>query len=86
MADVIDKEIYKNYHFFPINYVAYDLMEGNAQFAHQYTEEEKSQFETYLEQQVEKVNLKDKDEDYLRDKIIEMYANTLKNHLKVSTQ
>lgn len=86
VADVIDKEIYKNYHFFPINYVAYDLMEGNAQFAHQYTEEEKSQFETYLEQQVEKVNLKDKDEDFLRDKIIEMYANTLKNHLKVSTQ
>lgn len=82
-ADAIDREIFKNYQFFPSNYVAYDLMEGGDRFKNKYTEKEKTDFESYLSGQVEKVELPNKDETFLRSKIIEMYANTLKNHLSV---
>ena len=82
-AEAIDTEIFKNYHFFPVNYIAYDMMEGKSQFTGHYTNKEKRDFEDYLDGQVDKVNLPNKDEDFLRSKIIEMYANTLKNHLSV---
>lgn len=83
VADAIDAEIYKNYEFFPINYVAYDMMTGKSDFADRYSRKDQSDFETYLNAQVAKVNLPDRDEKFLRGKIIEMYANTLKNHLSV---
>lgn len=82
-ADAIDTEIFKNYQFFPVNYIAYDMMEGKSQFTGHYTNKEKRDFEDYLDGQIYKVNLPNKDEDFLRSKIIEMYANTLKNHLSV---
>lgn len=36
-------------------------------------------FETYLQNQVAKVNIKNKDEEFLNDKIHEMYANPIRN-------
>lgn len=81
-ASLIDNEIYRNYTFFPINYVAYDRMTGSRAFAREYTEDDRARFDEYLQQQVDKVDLPGKDNDFLRNKIIEMYANTVKNHLE----
>lgn len=83
-ADLIDTEIHKNYVFFPINYVAYDTMTGAKTFANHYTKEIAQKFEAYIEEQIQKINLPNKDFDFLRGKIIEMYANTVKNKLEVS--
>ena len=80
-ALLIDSEIYKNYVFFPFNYVAYDMMMNESKFVSEYTEEGKQKFEAYLQGQIDKIDLPNKDVDYLRNKIIEMYANPLKNHL-----
>lgn len=82
-ASAIDTEIFKNYQFFPVNYIAYDMMEGKSQFTGHYTNTEKRDFENYLNNQVGKIDLPDKDESFLRSKIVEMYANTLKNHLSI---
>lgn len=81
VAEIIDKEIYRNYEFFPFNYVAYDLMTESNTFPEQYTQENQDEFDSYLQKQIEKINLLNKDEDFLRHKLIEMYGNTVKNQL-----
>lgn len=81
-AKLIDNEIYRNYAFFPINYIAYDRMSGSDRFRNEYSDEEVAHFDAYLQQQVNKIDIPNKDDDFLRDKIIEMYGNTVKNHLE----
>ncbi|MDO5665552.1 MAG: 1-acyl-sn-glycerol-3-phosphate acyltransferase [Bacteroidia bacterium] len=78
-AKAIDTEIYKNYTFFPINYIAYDLMENNNSFSDKYTDEDKAFFDNYLNEQITKINIPNKDHAFLREKLIEMYGNTVKN-------
>lgn len=82
-ANIIDTEIFKNYVFFPINYVAYDTMMGTNVFSDKYSEETIKKFDTYIAQQIQKINLPNKDVDFLHGKIIEMYANPVKNQLSV---
>lgn len=81
VASIIDKEIYKHYRFYPCNYVAYDMLTGTRRFSEQYGLKDKKQFEEYLQGQLDKIVLPDKDEAFLRTKILEMYTNPLKNHL-----
>ncbi len=83
VANGIDKEIFSNYHHFPVNYVAYDMMMGASEFADRYTNDDVESFNSYLDKQIEKVNLPNKDVVFLRSKIIEMYGNTVKNNLSV---
>ncbi|RNC64385.1 acyltransferase [Proteiniphilum sp. X52] len=79
-ASLIDREIYRNYTFFPFNYVAYDLMTGTGRFSSEYTDEDLSNFNTYLQKQIDKINIPNRDDDFLREKIIGMYGNTVKNN------
>ncbi|ULB34162.1 MULTISPECIES: 1-acyl-sn-glycerol-3-phosphate acyltransferase [Proteiniphilum] len=81
-ASAIDDEIYRNYSFFPFNYVAYDLMTDTGTFATEYSDEDRSRFESYLQGQINKIDIPGKDEYYLREKMIEMYGNTVKNNLE----
>ena len=83
IADIIDKEIYKNYRFFPCNYVAYDLLHQSNQFGANYDRNEKMQFDNYLQKQIDKIDgLSNKDESFLRTKLLEMYSNPLQNNLR----
>lgn len=81
VASVIDKEIYKHYRFYPCNYVAYDMLTGTRRFSEQYGLKDKKKFEEYLQGQLDKIVMPNKDEAFLRTKILEMYTNPLKNHL-----
>ncbi|MCD8265475.1 MAG: 1-acyl-sn-glycerol-3-phosphate acyltransferase [Tannerellaceae bacterium] len=81
VASIIDREIYKHYRFYPSNYIAYDKLHKTRRFNDNYSLKEKKQFQEYLQGQLDKIVLPNKDEDYLRDRILEMYANPLKNHL-----
>ena len=83
IADIIDEEIYLNYTFYPINYLAYDIMTGSKSFTSEYNDEDKLKFESYLNSQIAKINIPNKDVDFLRTKIIEMYGNTVKNYINV---
>lgn len=81
VSAMIDKGIHANYRIYPNNYVAYDLLEGTSAFAAHYTAEEKQRFEAYVEKQLARIDLPDKDLPFLREKLLLMYANPLKNHL-----
>ena len=77
----IDQRILSNYRIYSGNYVAYDLLKGTSEFAGHYTPEEKLRFVTYIEQQLGKIKIPNKDEDFLRGKLLLMYANPLVNYL-----
>lgn len=81
ISTLIDKRIHANYRLYPNNYVAHDLLEGNELFASHYTPEDKQQFTAYLDKQLERIAIPDKDVDFLRGKMLLMYANPLKNYL-----
>lgn len=82
VAAVIDKCIHANYQIYPGNYVALDLLEGrDVCCSENYTAEEKERFVNYLNEQIGKIDLVNKDTDFLKTKILEMYANPLKNYI-----
>lgn len=83
VASVIDREIFLHYRFYPGNYVAYDLLTNTNRFADAYSPKDKEFFLDYLRKQLDKIELPGKDEAFLRTKLLEMYANPLKNHLSV---
>lgn len=83
IAGIIDREIYRHYRFYPCNYVAYDMLSGTRHFSANYGLKDKKAFEEYLQGQLDKIVIPNKDEDFLRRKILEMYTNPLKNFLSL---
>lgn len=82
ISTLIDRRIHANYRIYPGNYVAYDLLNGGATFAEHYSDEEQTKFESYLTGQLEKIVIPNKDEAFLRERLLTMYANPLINHLQ----
>ncbi len=83
LAQRIDQELHRNYRLYPINYCAADLLSGKGEFIAHYTEKDRLNVEDYIAQQIAKITLPEKDEPFLRERILTMYANPLKNYLKV---
>ncbi|MBR4997769.1 MAG: 1-acyl-sn-glycerol-3-phosphate acyltransferase [Bacteroidaceae bacterium] len=83
IAAEIDRRIYSNYLLYPGNFVAVDLLQGGNTYADRYTAEERAAFEQYINGQLQKIQLPNKDEDYLRTKMLEMYANPALNQMSV---
>ena len=81
VAERMDQEIHRGYELFPCNYIALDELNGNTANAAHYTEADKQRFETYLAGQIAKITLDNKDEAFLRERILTMYANPLINKL-----
>ena len=81
VAAYIDRQIHANYRLYPGNYVALDLLEGTETHASQYSEEQKATFLKYLEGQLAKIDVPNKDEAYLRERMLTMYANPVRNYL-----
>ena len=82
-AELVDRGIFANYRLYPNNYVAADLLDGGNHFASHYTVEDKLRFTDYLARQLSRIDLPDKDEDFLREKLLLMYANPLRNQLSL---
>lgn len=83
IAEHIDKEIFKNYRLYPSNYIALDMLEGNEAHAGRYTADDKAAFEKYLQGQIAKIDIPNKDEAFLRERMLTMYANPARNSLAV---
>lgn len=81
IAAHIDHEIHSHYRLYPGNYVALDLLENTEAHASEYTPEDKDRFEKYIAGQLAKIQLPDKDEAFLKEKILAMYANPVRNFL-----
>lgn len=86
ISQLIDKRIHSAYRIYPGNYVAYDMLNKCRTFADKYTRKEEERFAEYLQKQAEKVNLPHPDIPFLKEKMLEMYANPLKNQLEALRQ
>ncbi|NDV66284.1 acyltransferase [Bacteroides sp. 224] len=86
LTAMIDKDIHSNYRMYPGNYVAADLLDGTDTYAANYSKEEKERFELYIQGQLDKIELPNKDIPFLYEKLLVMYANPLKNYLAAKTK
>ncbi|MGM9703658.1 MAG: 1-acyl-sn-glycerol-3-phosphate acyltransferase [Prevotella sp.] len=88
IAEHIDRGIHGNYRLYANNLIALDMLDGTT--AGQYTVEEKARFEAYLAKQLQKAEgalqqagIKP-DADYLRERMLTMYANPARNKFRVA--
>lgn len=79
LAHHIDREIHSHYSLFPSNFVALDLLEGS--HCGCYTDEERTRFEQYVESRIALVDLPNPDVAFLKERILTMYANPVRNYL-----
>lgn len=81
----IDNELHQHYRLYPCNYIALDMLEksGASSDSIHYTTADVKRFEKYLAGQLAKIELPNKDEAFLRERMLTMYANPLRNYLKV---
>ncbi|MDR1698524.1 MAG: acyltransferase [Prevotellaceae bacterium] len=84
VAEVIDKRIHADYTIFASNEIALDMLALNIPFKRNYKDADKKAFQIYLQEQIDKIDLPNKDEDFLRTKMLEMYANPLINYLNAT--
>ena len=74
-----DHQIHAAYQLYPINRWAYEQLTGDTKYADVDTAEERAMAEKYLRGQLAKINIPNKDEEYLWHKLLEMYANPFIN-------
>ncbi len=79
LAELIDEQIHNNYKLWPGNFIALDLFEESNRFTNKYTKEEKDTFIKYIEDHLSKL---DGDKPFLRNSLLEMYANPVRNFYK----
>ncbi|WP_430810411.1 MULTISPECIES: 1-acyl-sn-glycerol-3-phosphate acyltransferase [unclassified Carboxylicivirga] len=76
LAELIDKQIHKNYKFHPGNFIAADLISNDQRHKNKYSDEDKSTFLAYLDEHLSRI---DGDKGFLHNSLLEMYANPVKN-------
>jgi len=86
LAERMDREIHRGYELFPCNYIALDELSGTNDYADHYTPADKQRFDNYLQGQLDKIQLADKDEPFLRERILTMYANPVVNKRKADVE
>ena len=81
LAERMDHEIHSGYELYPCNYIALDELNGDHANAAHYTDADKKRFEQYLAGQMAKIQIPNKDELFLRERMLTMYANPVRNKL-----
>ena len=82
IAQIIDNQIFHNYEIFTGYKIAYDLLKGEKRFANDYTLTQRLDFERYIQLQLQKIEIENRDDDFLQKTVLEMYANPLINQLQ----
>jgi len=81
LSQRMDHELHRYYQLYPCNYIALDELEGTQVHADHYTLKDKERFEQYLQGQLAKIKIPNKDEAFLRERMLTMYANPLRNYM-----
>lgn len=76
LAQVIDDSILQSYKLWPTNFIAYDILNNTATFAHLYDDKERQLFERRLEMRIDAEN------ETMKAGFLAMYANPVVNKLK----
>lgn len=79
VAKIIDRQMYRNYHLWPTNYLAYDILEKSNRFAEKYDHTTQVHLDERLKMACELV---DADPDEIKKLFFRMYANPVYNKLK----
>ena len=80
LAEIIDTELHSNYRFYPINYIAYDLLHPHKAHPKElYSEADKEKVLRYFEEQIAKAQTDAYSADELRTQLLQMYAQPLCN-------
>lgn len=79
----MNKEIFSNYRLYPCNYIALDELQGTSRYTRYYTSDDRKSFDEYVQKQLQKIRIELPDWEYLRERILTMYANPAINYLKV---
>ncbi|WP_025884006.1 hypothetical protein [Porphyromonas uenonis] len=80
LAEIIDTELHSNYRFYPINYIAYDLLHPHKAHPKElYSEADKGKALRYIEEQIAKAPTDAYSSDELRTQLLQMYAQPLCN-------
>jgi len=84
LAQRIDQEIHSGYRLYPCNWIAYDLLgSGKTQSGGEhYQAADVERFEHYLQGRLAKIQIPNKDEAFLRERLLTMYANPVRNWMK----
>ena len=85
LSQRIDNELHQHYRLYPANFIAIDELNGGSTYTDHYSEADKQHFDEYLAERIAKVELEGKDEAFLRERILTMYANPAINHLKLKS-
>lgn len=79
ICQTIDEALHRNMTLFEINYVAYDLRFSTDKYASRYTEQQRLDIITYLNAQMAKIDLPNRDEEFLWERLLTMYSNPVVN-------
>lgn len=80
IAEHIDQEIHKNYRLYPCNKAALSLLDDK--YINISSDKERAAFEKYLESKMKQITLKNPDYDFLRNRLLTMYAYPALNQIK----
>ena len=83
--ECIDREIHRGYEIYPINYIAYDRLEGTSRFKNCYDATREREVNDYLERQQARLDFPDitpEERDFIHEMFLRMYANPLINKLE----
>ncbi len=73
---MVDKQIYKGYKLWPVNFIAADILNNNTAYATDYTNEEKENFLHYISSKTSTI---DGEKDVLFNLFIKLYAAPVGN-------
>ena len=79
VCETIDRELHDAMVLYPINYLAYNLKYDTDKYAKMYTDEERNKATEYLNGQLAKIDIPNKDEDFLWQMLLTMYSNPVAN-------
>lgn len=86
IASHIDHEIHSSYKLYPINYVALDMIQDTKVYEEYYTQDDYEKFDAYLAGQIEKIDIENRDEQFLRTCLLTQYAYPTKNYIDASSE
>jgi hypothetical protein len=86
VCQTIDNMLHDAMVLYPINYVAYDMKYQTERYCKMYTEAEKNKAVSYLNGQLAKIDIPNRDEVYLWDMLLTMYSNPVYNKEKLVKQ
>jgi len=79
LAELIDEQIHNNYKLWPGNFIAADTVSGDNKYNAMYTKEDVATFNEYIDEHISRL---DTDKQFVRNVLMEMYANPVKNFYK----